>query len=222
MADDLEFTFETLSKAEALERKQPRLAPFDPTFWDRCHAYLQTLESSVRREQERNPSSRKIALLQDELRNANRKVESVWEARERKLTLQALKNSRFEGAPAPENSTKAEQVLYLELAQAFRKHVPRLIQGLEKPSDVVARPPQHPWVPPAPSPAAVTSAPSPSVPPTGTKSSSELVTVRALMDVPPFMGLDGKTYKLKKGDVLTLPRPMVELLAKKGHVAVVA
>lgn len=222
MADDLEFTFETLSKAEALERKQPRLAPFDPTFWDRCQTYLQTLESSVRREQERNPSSRKIALLQDELRNANRKVESVWEARERKLTLQALKNSRFEGAPAPENSTKAEQGLHQELMQAFRKNVPRLVQSLEKPSDVVPRAAPAAAPAPAPAPTVAMPAPSPSVPATTPKSSAELITVRALMDVPPFMGLDGKTYRLKKGDVLTLPRRMVELLAKNGQVAIVA
>jgi DNA replication factor GINS len=219
------FSFESLSKQESMERKQPRLTRLEPEFWEHLGRYLQTLSGNLRAEAARNPTSRKIALLQDELRNATRKSESLWEAREKKITLHALKNSRTENAPPPENSLKAEQELFEELLRAFRRSIPEVVRVLEKPGVFVAAPPPVP-VPapghaPAPSAPAAPAAPAPaSMPAPSPKSPDESVTVRALVDVPPFVGLDGKTYRLKKGDVLTLPRRMVDLLSKRGQVAV--
>lgn len=237
MPDESAFSYETLSKQDASERKQPRLGVLEPTFWQKLSDYLRGLEQNLRKEAERNPTSRKIALIQDELRNATRKSESLWEMREKKITLHALKNSRLENPPPPENSLKAEQALYFDLCAAFRKHLPNVVHNLEKPSEappvppVAARPTSAApapsnvaaAAPPSASPAPITptAVAAPSAPPTP-RSPDDAVTVRALVDVPPFVGLDGKTYRLKKGDVLTLPKKMVDMLAKRGQVAVMA
>lgn len=235
MPDDSAFSYETLSKQDASERKQPRLGVLEPTFWQKLGEYLRGLEQNLRKEAERNPTSRKIALIQDELRNATRKSESLWEMREKKITLQALKNSRLENPPPPENALKTEQALYFDLCSAFRKHLPTVVHDLEKPSEAPPLPPlmarptsaASPTSAPAAAPAAPISAPpvaaavtasAPSAP----KPSDDQITVRALVDVPPFVGLDGKTYRLKKGDTLTLPKKMVDMLAKRGQVAVMA
>lgn len=224
LVDETDFSFETLSKQEALERKQPRLIAMEPSFWDRLQSYLQGLEQNLRKEAERNPSSRKIALLQDELRNATRKSESLWEAREKKITLHALKNSRTEGAPPPEYALKAEQALHGELVVALRRHLPRVVQALEKflEAPPVARPTAVRSGPPVTAPAATNAAPAAKPAEATMGAVDESLTVRALVDVPPFVGLDGKTYRLKKGDVLTLPKRMVDMLAKRGQVAVMA
>jgi DNA replication factor GINS len=231
MADE-PFSFESLSKQEALERKQPRLTKLEPDFWEHLRRYLGTLETGLRNEQARSPTSKKISLLQDELRNATRKAESLWEAREKKITLQALKSSRADLAPPPENSIKTEQVLYEELLRAFRQHVPEVVRALKtnegmRPTIAAlpSTPGPSPTAAPTPAPAPVAPAASPSAPassPAAVKPADEPVTVRALVDVPPFVGLDGKTYRLKKGDVLSLPRRMVDVLSKRGQVAVMS
>jgi len=48
------------------------------------------------------------------------------------------------------------------------------------------------------------------------KASSEVkyVLIRALADIPEFEGVDGKTYKLKKEDIITLPLLNAEVLEK--------
>ena len=74
-------------------------------------------------------------MIQDELRNATRKSESLWETREKKITLHALKNSRLENPPPPENALKTEQALYQDLLAAFRKHMPAVVDTLENPTD---------------------------------------------------------------------------------------
>ncbi|HEX9817039.1 MAG TPA: hypothetical protein VGB18_08670 [Candidatus Thermoplasmatota archaeon] len=236
MPDESAFSYETLSKQDASERKQPRLGVLEPTFWQKLSDYLRGLEKNLRNEAERNPTSRKIALIQDELRNATRKSESLWEMREKKITLQALKNSRLETPPAPENALKTEQALYFDLCAAFRKHLPTVVHDLEKPSEAPPLPPlmarptsaampaSNPNVMVAPAPTISQGSGPPAPPQTAptSKSADDAVTVRALVDVPPFVGLDGKTYRLKKGDILTLPKKMVDMLAKRGQVAVMA
>lgn len=221
------FGFETLSKQEALERKNPRLSKLESNFWPSLQNYLKTLETSLRKEQERNPTSRKIALIQDEFRNATRKSESLWEARERKITLTALKNSRQDLSAAPENALREEQAFYQELVLTFRKYLPPVIAALEKPSEASAIPlTSRSALPPAsqyPAPSAAAAVPPTPAPATagaaGGKPAEDQLTVRALVDIPPFVGLDGRTYRLKKGDVLTMQKKMVDLLVKRGQVA---
>lgn len=40
--------------------------------------------------------------------------------------------------------------------------------------------------------------------------------VRALTDIEPFMGTDGKKYRLLKGDIITLPKPNADVLCERN------
>lgn len=44
----------------------------------------------------------------------------------------------------------------------------------------------------------------------------ELHIVRVLEDIPTFMGTDGRIYKVKKEDVIMLPKTNAEILCKRG------
>ncbi|MBN1454644.1 MAG: DNA replication complex GINS family protein, partial [Methanomicrobia archaeon] len=44
----------------------------------------------------------------------------------------------------------------------------------------------------------------------------ELHIVRILDDIPPFMGIDGRIYKVKREDVIMLPKTNAEILCKRG------
>lgn len=48
-----------------------------------------------------------------------------------------------------------------------------------------------------------------------------IVTIRALGDIPPFVGPDMDTYRLKEGDLASVPENIANLLVKRGKAAVV-
>ena len=48
------------------------------------------------------------------------------------------------------------------------------------------------------------------------KRNEELHTVRILEDIPTFMGTDGRIYKVRKEDVIMLPKTNAEILCKRG------
>jgi DNA replication factor GINS len=47
-------------------------------------------------------------------------------------------------------------------------------------------------------------------------STEELHMVQILEDIPTFMGIDGRIYRVKKEDVIMLPKTNAELLCKRG------
>jgi DNA replication initiation complex subunit (GINS family) len=209
MAPDDGFSFETLSKQEVAERKSPRLLPLDARFWDQLWTYLDQLETAYMKAHAQNPAARKTILLSDELRNGVRKAEGLWEARERKITLHAMKAGRQEAETRPENLTAEEAPFFDNLLALFRGQQRRVL----RPREVKAEPA------PAPSPAKpAASAPVPAAP---AAKADDIATVRALVDIPPFVGLDAKTYKLKKGEVATIPRKMADILKKSGKIVTV-
>jgi DNA replication initiation complex subunit (GINS family) len=206
------FSFETLSKQEAQERRTPKLTKLEARFWQDLRGYLDGLETEYLRAHADQPTARRTILLSDELRNAARKAEGLWEARQRKITLHALKNSRQAAPTQPENLTREEAPFYQRLTEVFAEYNKGFLR---------ARTPREPQTQPKAKPAAPTTDPASKASP-HTPADGEIATVRALVDVPPFVGLDAKTYKLKKGEVATLPRKMADILTKSGKVVPVA
>ncbi|HLF17177.1 MAG TPA: hypothetical protein VI796_07090, partial [Candidatus Thermoplasmatota archaeon] len=73
-----------------------------------------------------------------------------------------------------------------------------------------------PAAPVAPAPAAA-----PPRVPSDVAGGADLVTIRALGDIPPFVGPDMQTYLLKAGDVATVPKSIANLLVKRAKAAMV-
>ncbi|MBI4362140.1 MAG: hypothetical protein HY558_03110, partial [Euryarchaeota archaeon] len=46
--------------------------------------------------------------------------------------------------------------------------------------------------------------------------SGQLTLVRVVQDLPPFVGADGRTYRLKSEDLVMLPKTNVDSLVKRG------
>lgn len=213
------FGFETLSKQEAVERKSPRLTKLEPSFFPELRRYLEILETSHRKEHEKSPTSKRVQFLGDELRNARRKAEALWESRERKIVQFALRNSRAE-APAvalPENLTKEEAPLYEVLLQAFRSQQQRMLPGFGLAAEAAPAPRT-----PAPAPTTAPAGNGPTPPPPSEKpapSAEDLETIRALVDIPPFVGFDGKVYRIRKGEVLSLPKRFAKILKDRGQIS---
>ncbi|HET6398881.1 MAG TPA: hypothetical protein VFH47_04945, partial [Candidatus Thermoplasmatota archaeon] len=95
------------------------------------------------------------------------------------------------------------------------------------PPPAVPQPPAASPAPPSlePVPAAAPAAPAPPPPaapppapvvvPSDTQGAPELVTIRALADIPPFVGPDMQTYLLKAGDIASVPPSIAQLLERR-------
>ena len=221
------FTFETLSSKEAEEKKSRSLTKIEASFFRYVANYLEQLESAYRKEQEMNASSKRGAFLVDELRNATNKGEELWKTREKKIVQLAQVNARKEPPPPPpENLTREESALYQNLMTLLREQWQRLLP--QRSTVQTGHPPAVRAQTPAP---AATAAPlvtpaqaTPSVtpPPSVAESPDEVQTIRALVDIPPFIGYGGKTYRIRKGEVLSLPKPLAAILKDRNQASIVA
>lgn len=215
------FTFETLSAAESLEKKSRALTKVEPSFFRYVANYLEQLETVYRAEQSKNSASKKAAFLGDELRNAQNKAEEMWKAREKKIVNFAQVDARKDPAPPPpEHLTREESALYIALVKLLRDQWMRLM-----PLRVVASPsaspaPARDVVSQKVAPTSDSGAVAPAAP-AAKPGEADALTIRALVDIPPFIGFDGQTYRIKKGDVLTLPQKFVSILKERNQVALV-
>lgn len=224
------FTFETLSSQESLEKKSRTLTKVESSFFRYVANYLDQLETAYRKEHAANASSKKAAFLIDELRNAQNKAEELWKAREKKVVQFALVNARKDPMPPPpENLTREESDLYHQLVNMFRAQWQRLLpQRSAALGPVVAPASRNPAATPvAAAPVAAMAVQQTAqmatnaATTTATVSNQEVQTIRALVDIPPFVGFDGKTYRIKKGEVLSLPKKFAAILKDRNQAALV-
>jgi DNA replication initiation complex subunit (GINS family) len=252
VAEEEGVSYEMLQDLLRAERRSNKLMPVQARFWPEVREFLQTLTSEFRIEQARDPFSRKVMLLSDQVKNAKHAAEAVWALRERKLAMLALAATKER--KMPEGITPDEGALYLDLVRELEETRERVFQGTvaapsfqpapapvpsAAPAPTAAPPVQMPVLErPAEVPAAIASPPQPgpppassippkpraqvvTVPPDTKGAASEMVTIRALGDIPPFVGPDMQTYLLKAGDVATVPPSIATLLVRRNKAAVI-
>ena len=123
--------YSKLRNIEQREKASPFLTDVGPDFYKQAAKHIKELEERVDEEKLRNPSSKKLVLLSDELRNTKRIWESIFERREKKIVIAALSAVRG-GKTAPENLTREEKILYDGLVELFKEHRKRIFESHEK------------------------------------------------------------------------------------------
>lgn len=222
MPGDEEVNFERVTKVYREESGKKTLVSLEADFYDKLAAYIARLNESANSEAQKNPNSPKALLLQDELRKVRKRRDQIFTYRERKLAL--LASSRASGAEGEVPSlTAQERVLFDSMVSLLRKSRADAFGGSPFGSE-------HPV--PAAS-AEPETAPS-KAKPAGMKvvraedtkrapvapSLKDHVLVHVLEDLPPFAGID-VTYRLKKEDVVTLPKTIAEILVGRGKARIV-
>lgn len=255
--DEERISYEMLLDLVRQERRTNKLVPLVGQFWPQLKEFLDELVAEFREEQGKDPFSRKVMLLTDEVKNARHAGDNLWRLRERKLAMLAL--SRPKDRKPPTGTTLQEGKLFhaimdtLNATQVavFAEHAgsakaarPRAAiaasqqatpapqaapseppaetdaeaaAGNNLPAD--AREPEAPEVQPEP-PAAAEPA-EPAIVPADTPDAN-LVTIRALGDIPPFVGPDMETYILKSGDMASVPEDIAKLLVRREKAALVS
>lgn len=130
--DDL--SYQKLRSIEQMERQSPNLVNIGPNFYTKAFHYIQNLEKRLEEEQIKNPTSRKVVVIADELRNTRRIWESIIERREKKIIQAALSAVRG-GSPPPSSLTNQERKFYEKVVALLRENRKAIFEGREE-SDV--------------------------------------------------------------------------------------
>ena len=230
-------SYELLQDLLRAERRSNKLMPVQARFWPEVRAFLDTVTQAFRIEQAKDPFSRQVMRLSDEVKNAKHAAESLWALRERKLAMLALAATRER--KMPEGITPDEGALYHDLLAVLEETRNRVFEGTVSAPSLNPPPLQVPSAAPAPTaapavqmpiherpaevaPAVAAAAPQTVTVPADTANAApDTVTIRALGDIPPFVGPDMQTYLLKAGDIASVPPSIANLLVRRNKAAVI-
>jgi DNA replication initiation complex subunit (GINS family) len=217
-----EVNFERVTKVYREESGKKTLVGLEADFYDKLAAYVARLDEAANAEAQKDPNSPKALLLQDELRKVRKRRDQIFTYRERKLAL--LASSRASGAEVEvPNLTAQEHALFDGMVALLKKSR----------ADAFGGPPFR--AAPAPPAATAEKARAPAgEKPVGMKvvraedtrrtptapSLKDHVLVHVLEDLPPFAGID-TTYRLRKEDVVTLPKTIAQILVDRGKARIV-
>jgi DNA replication initiation complex subunit (GINS family) len=190
MDEHNDINYKTLRRIQQDEQSSSLFTKIPPNFYKHLFTYLQTLEHSI--EQEKNPL--KIKLFSDEVQNTKKIANSIYELREKKIVQTALATARG-ATPDIGNLLEIEKNLYHSLVEQITHSRQQIF---EHPTD------QRKTIP----------SKSPQSTPMLDQSNTHPI-VRVIEDTPEFIGTDGKPYLLRKEDVLSMPREMIDPLLKK-------
>jgi DNA replication initiation complex subunit (GINS family) len=219
-------SYEMLQDLLRAERRSNKMMVVPARFWPQVREFLATITAAFQAEQAKDPFSRKVMLLTDQVKNARHAAESLWAVRERKLAMLALAATK--DRKRPEGLTPDEAQLYQAFLETLDSARGRLFDGaLPLPPPAPAAPAAQPPAP-EPAPAApvqmpvVEPAPTPVQVPHDSKANAGegMVTIRALGDIPPFVGPDMQTYLLKTGDIATVPPSIANLLVRRQKASI--
>lgn len=197
MAAD-EINYKTLRKIQQMESSSPMLTKIDHNFYSDLSSYLKYLDRRL----EKESSSQKHGLLEEEIRNTKKIAASIYEQREKKMLLAAVSKARG-GNPDLKHLVDVERNLFnavLKLMVQSRKQLLDKGSKKEKRNEEVKTVESK----------------------KGDQGSEEQNNsnpiVRVTQDVPEFVGIDMKKYNLRKGDVLSLHSDMSAMLSKRDVV----
>jgi DNA replication factor GINS len=198
------------------ENKSSQLTKVESTFYDKMGAYIKRLRKESERELAMNPMSQASLMLNDQLKKAIDKAKRVYELRQRKISLLALRKVAGDN-PDTTNLTPDELVLFSNLTSVMGAHkdsnadFEELGPRFTQPRDVEV-------LPEAPSKKTCEAKEAPDK--GAGEAQDELVLVRVLEDVPTFAGVD-KDYKLRKEDIVSIPQNIAKTLLSHGKVKLV-
>ena len=215
--------FERVTKVYREESGKKTLVSLEADFYDKLAAYVARLDQGSNAEAQKDPNSPKALLLQDELRKVRKRRDQIFTYRERKLAL--LASSRASGAEVEVRHLTTQDLALFEgmvgllkksraeafgsLPAAAEPKLPTEAPALVKPQAPPKEPERMRVV------RAEETKRTPVVP-----TLKDHVLVHVLEDIPPFAGID-TTYRLKKEDVVTLPKTIAKILVDRGKARIV-
>ncbi|HHO57503.1 MAG TPA: hypothetical protein ENJ70_03015 [Thermoplasmatales archaeon] len=120
-----------LRNIEHKEKASAFLTTVGSDFYKEAARHIKQMEERLEEEKRKNPASKKVSLIADEIRNTKRIWESIFERREKKIVLAALATVRG-GKSMPENLTREEKVFYDSLVHLMEEYRKKIFEQDEK------------------------------------------------------------------------------------------
>ncbi len=210
--DAEELSYKTLRKIQQSERQSPTLTHIHPEFYPELSRYLSRLHNRL--EKENTPQ--KQMLLHEELQNIEKIARNIYEHREKKLILAAVSKARG-GSPSLKNMVREEKTFFQNLLNLiFDARSSILDQNPGEQTNEVKK-----EIPKEPNDFKEHRTPEQQQETAPVQQEKELrepnthPLIRVLKEMPSFVGTDTKTYHLNKGDILSIPEDMAEMLVKR-------
>ena len=203
-----------LRKALLSEREAGKLTPLGPDFFERTHTTLHAIRERVQASED--PFSDDVQKLILETKSIEQTLFDLFTIRVGKIV--SLAESQAKGQYIDREEIKRmispELEMFGRISAAISACQRMLVRDREQatlplePEVPSQEAPERPPVLPAGESFPARSAPSSLAP--------AYALVRVLADMDAFMGVDGKTYDLEKGDIVTLPERNAEVLVERN------
>ncbi len=208
-AEHSDMAYEDIMGLFRQEHKSSQLSKVDPRLYEKMGAYIKTLRKESERELAMSPMSQTSMMLNDQLKKAIDKSKRIYEIRQRKIALIAIRKVAGDN-PDTTNLTPDELVLFSSLTSVLGAHkdskadFEELGPRFTQPKDVTE-------IPVATGSRVCEERKEQAAAPLA----EELVLVRVVEDVPTFAGVD-RDYKLRKEDIISLPKSIAKTLVSHG------
>lgn len=219
---EVKITYETLFDLLRRERSRNELQTLEPTFYEDVKTYLEEKNNMLVDSNKKFTSRAEQEKIKIQIKNARKIIKELYETREKKILH--LAQSKVKTGSLLLNTTTllpSEKELFEEAIKLLNKYKDdMLLDILEKQDEFKYESSQESK---APSPDVSSSQndseseepESNTVPPS---INSDEVKIQLNTNLPKFVGLDQKIYgPYSKGDVLTLPSNVANLLISKGR-----
>jgi DNA replication initiation complex subunit (GINS family) len=207
--------YEEIMTLFRVEYRSQQLTKVDPALYQKMNAYIRSLRKENEKEIASNPNSPASMMLSDQLKKSTDKAKRVYELRQRKIALLALRKVAGDN-PETGNLTPDELVLFSSLVSVLTAHRARN-------ADLDSSEPR------ASAQGSLVEAPEASCAGEDdagrgkgddADNSDGFALVRVMEDVPTFAGVD-RDYTLRKEDVVSLPKSVADTLASHGKIKLI-
>lgn len=178
MSEDT-ITYEFIREIHRQEQRDPKLSRLPDDFLDKVNTYIEQKEKLL--------GTKKDKQISQEIDNAKRLLESIFNRRETKIINHAILTSRTD-IPI-ENLTKEEEELFYSMVDQLKERRGKALNLLFKRSKEEEKP----------------------------ENNLDLEEIEFTEDIPEFAGIDSKNYgPYKKGEKAKIPKENAELFKKLG------
>jgi len=209
MAPSEPLSYDEIHGIQKRERASRALAKVPHDFYERLASYVADAKAGLDEESGKGPSPR-LVLLQGQFRNLEEMAREIMLLRLRKVTELAFS--------AVETGALNDKVLTPE-ELGFAKQIQGLVETTRHSLVHEGAAARAPAAPPAPRAEAPRPAPAdkaaPKPVPQAPPAAPPVVVLRILDDIPPFEGENNHVYRLKREDVITLPRDIAQILVRR-------
>jgi len=194
--------FEELNRIYREEKKVQELTKLEKDFYESLSKYLSKLASDRDGSEKTNgPDAPATVMLRDELKQATRRAKDITDTRLKKL-IDIARIEIYGGKTDTKNMLPKEAEIKNRLVGELRDWLRAVI------SEDIAQPKNDAQVQAQVTPASLEK---PIAEPA--RKQADVMVVAVLADIPSFAGPD-RNYSLKKGDVVTLPANIGQILCK--------